>query len=805
MNIRRWKRSICWPAGALLLLVVACSVSRGQVTQLATWDTAPTGSVFPGGDFDPTLDNVATCSGCWYSRTGASGVTYSRSAGNGVTQGTGALQATIVGKGAGGEYAPTINGMPFQLDTHFDYPLVVTYSNVPAANGGVLDPRFTAIENAVDGVNPGSFYTIDFDITYDVAQMRSIPWQPPEETVNPGPNGENRFPQRFFWIGMYANAAEAEGFTFVGFDANTINPFDSQWDNNQLPVFQASFPLSDFTFQPNSESTFYQFGFLYNSVFGTLPASANTAGVNIYFDNLRLVEHDPTDSCDFNNDNACTLADFELFMAQHLTASPTLGDFDMDGDNDFLDFQEFEKFYDLSNLGSGSLASQLAGVPEPGSIALLGLGVLALALARVRRRSPRLMLLTAGLAVVLVGHQPAQAQVVETWTTLGNWVPNPGAPAQAAPSIALSAIGATDGATSLKVTQAEDTLGDNDFVWMATTAPNWSAGHPAFEALRNAVSLGAEHFNVLVDVTFRPQDLADQGVNSLSVTYGLNFNGQTAGVYAGETTQFTTTATIPLTAFDLPDVEDEGATSYSSQIGFTADADVDPFSAYIDNIRLQQISTPDLLTLELNRSNGAAMLKNLTANPIAWDYMEIKSLGASLDPAGWNSLDDQNADGTGTWIEAGGSSATALVEASLLGSHSLLPGQMLSLGNLYNETVNAEDVDLEIRRAAGPSFRTYDQLVMYIGMPPGGVLGDYNGNGTVDAADYVLWRNGGPLDNEGASVGVVDAADYTFWRSRFGSTSGSGSGLGAAAVPEPSTLVLCICFVLAPWIGRRAG
>ena len=31
---------------------------------------------------------------------------------------------------------------------------------------------------------------------------------------------------------------------------------------------------------------------------------------------------------------------------------------------------------------------------------------------------------------------------------------------------------------------------------------------------------------------------------------------------------------------------------------------------------------------------------------------------------------------------------------------------------------------------------------------PGGVPGDYNGNGVVDMADYVLWRNGGPLQNE---------------------------------------------------------
>ncbi len=69
-----------------------------------------------------------------------------------------------------------------------------------------------------------------------------------------------------------------------------------------------------------------------------------------------------------------------------------------------------------------------------------------------------------------------------------------------------------------------------------------------------------------------------------------------------------------------------------------------------------------------------------------------------------------------------------------------------------------------------------------------GVPGDYNNNGTVDAADYVLWRNGGPLQNEVDAPGTVTAQDYVEWKARFGNTSGSGAGLGA--VPEPAALLL---------------
>ncbi|MFO0788791.1 MAG: hypothetical protein U0805_04990 [Pirellulales bacterium] len=91
---------------------------------------------------------------------------------------------------------------------------------------------------------------------------------------------------------------------------------------------------------------------------------------------------------------------------------------------------------------------------------------------------------------------------------------------------------------------------------------------------------------------------------------------------------------------------------------------------------------------------------------------------------------------------------------------------------------------------------------------PVGVAGDYNNNGVVDAADYVLWRNGGPLANEVDTPGVVNAADYTAWRARFGNTSGSGAGNAdfATTVPEPEGLVFLLGMsALFPSRGRRIG
>jgi hypothetical protein len=84
-----------------------------------------------------------------------------------------------------------------------------------------------------------------------------------------------------------------------------------------------------------------------------------------------------------------------------------------------------------------------------------------------------------------------------------------------------------------------------------------------------------------------------------------------------------------------------------------------------------------------------------------------------------------------------------------------------------------------------------DSFKTYVNVTSAPLLGDYNGDGIIDAADYTVWRDtlaggGTPLLND-PTPGVVDQSDYTYWVNHFGAT---GSGEGArvsSAVPEPGS------------------
>jgi hypothetical protein len=69
--------------------------------------------------------------------------------------------------------------------------------------------------------------------------------------------------------------------------------------------------------------------------------------------------------------------------------------------------------------------------------------------------------------------------------------------------------------------------------------------------------------------------------------------------------------------------------------------------------------------------------------------------------------------------------------------------------------------------------------------------GDFNADGTVDAADYVVWRK---------TLVSVFPNGYNDWRAHFGESLGSGEG--SSATPEPGSLLLVAVAGAAMLCGR---
>ncbi len=112
------------------------------------------------------------------------------------------------------------------------------------------------------------------------------------------------------------------------------------------------------------------------------------------------------------------------------------------------------------------------------------------------------------------------------------------------------------------------------------------------------------------------------------------------------------------------------------------------------------------------------------------------------------------------------------------------------------------------RQFAGNALAThlFDEFTVFAAPTvPSEVLGDYNADGFVDAADYTVFRDSLglsialPGENPAAlTPGLVDAEDLTFWASQFGAPA-----IGVATgVPEPGALAL-VAIVLVAGFRRR--
>jgi hypothetical protein len=109
--------------------------------------------------------------------------------------------------------------------------------------------------------------------------------------------------------------------------------------------------------------------------------------------------------------------------------------------------------------------------------------------------------------------------------------------------------------------------------------------------------------------------------------------------------------------------------------------------------------------------------------------------------------------------------------------------------------------------AGAPLSGTGDAGAAYLYNVPVGIAGDFNQDGLVDAADFVVWRDsvgqtGTSLPADGNGDGTVNQADHALWRANFGlGVPVVPTPLQSSAVPEPTTIVS----LLVAWLAALAA
>jgi hypothetical protein len=158
-----------------------------------------------------------------------------------------------------------------------------------------------------------------------------------------------------------------------------------------------------------------------------------------------------------------------------------------------------------------------------------------------------------------------------------------------------------------------------------------------------------------------------------------------------------------------------------------------------------------------------------------------------------------------TLFVSGAATLDGVVEISLADGFTPKPGDLFTIikaGQVKDLGLSLAGEDHNFRLVS-----TLDEVVLVYDALPG----DYNLDGTVDAADYVVWRDAlgqsgsslaadgtGP-DLAGAPDGIVNHHDYLYWKAHYGADIASAT---TTVVPEPSGWIAAIVALCACSMGR---
>lgn len=279
-------------------------------------------------------------------------------------------------------------------------------------------------------------------------------------------------------------------------------------------------------------------------------------------------------------------------------------------------------------------------------------------------------------------------------------------------------------------------------------------------------------------------------------------------------------------ATDIGGTVTTGAGTSTLQIGGTATFENGSSTTLIGDLQLDNAAT----RIDGGATfSGAGALINIAGRPLTLaDGADVDVLlqnegtlvlGAS---AGQTQGLDFEQSSTGTWdLELGGTGLSDYDRMTLTGIASL--GGTLALSLIDGYVPTSGDPAFTILSASSVGG-TFDTVLQPAGMPTGlffdvvynaanvqlmvidQLLGDYNQNGIVDAADYTEWRD--TLGNavtaftgaDGDGDGMIDNDDYVVWKDNFGAMAASGATGSVSAdapVPEPQAYQLLLLAIVA--------
>jgi len=217
----------------------------------------------------------------------------------------------------------------------------------------------------------------------------------------------------------------------------------------------------------------------------------------------------------------------------------------------------------------------------------------------------------------------------------------------------------------------------------------------------------------------------------------------------------------------------------------------------------------------------------VSSNLFHWDGMDTNGNGLDLadvnftvpTAAAWDVFDANfnvfTASGTDELVPGGLIQRTS-ADISGTGSGSIHKHLVLQLRNTSMSSPPAEGIYMIAWQVRSVGFDTSDPFFFVMGTPgtpsgsrdlaaewaeanldmltsPPALAGDYNLDGLVDAADYIVWRK---------SLGVANG--YATWREHFGAGESNGTSAQVFTVPEPHrSLLLAVMASIPCVVGRN--